>query len=307
MRVTAVHPVSLNFNFVFINQVLTLISSSPKVTTFHLARQRNGNEVNTMTRATRLTVQTIETAKSRAKEYWLSDDDGGRGSGRLTLRVCPGGRKLFYFRYSVKGKRPLVPLGPYTRAPVQGYLTLEEARKLAYLYSTKYRNLRAANLPVALGHQAHHIETPIDPPADTTRSQDYSPKFTVMDVCNNYVQHLKNQKKQSAAATASYFRVHVEPTQWAALPASEFSPKQAAELLRKIIGAGHTTTAMHVRRALHAAYQLAMRAETDPSVTTSVLDMGIDKNPIAGTASLSQFVVARTRAALSNLELLIFR
>lgn len=257
-----------------------------------------------MAKASRLTNQSIESVKVSAGERWLSDDDGGRGGGRLAVRVRPDDRKLFYFRYSINGKRTAVPLGPYARSTTPGYLTLEEARQLARRYSVMHRDPMTRDVQA---HRTHSIESAepahTSPPEVAPSPKAAANQFTVIDVCNNYAQHLKRQGKQSASNVASWFRVHVEPTHWARIPANEFTSRQAADLLRKIIEAGHMTTAVHVRRCLHAAYQLARKAGTDPSVTGTVVDMGVESNPIAGTASLSQFVRPRARPALTNLEL----
>jgi hypothetical protein len=255
-------------------------------------------------KASRLTNQTIESTKVMVGERWLSDDDGGRGGGRLAVRIRPDGRRLFYFRYSIDGKRTAIPLGAYTRVPNPGSLTLEEARELVRRYSAMYRDPQTRDVQAHLGTRTANAERQSAPSLDVGEApQVASGQFTLMDVCNNYVQHLKRQGRQCAGDTASYFRVHVAPTQWANIPANAFTSRQAADLLRRVIDAGHKTTAVHVRRALHAAYQLAKKAATDASVTGAVVDMGVENNPIAGTASLSQFIRPRARPALTNLEL----
>jgi len=257
-----------------------------------------------MAKISRLTNQGIESTKVTVGERWLSDDDGGRGGGRLAVRVRPDERRLFYFRYSIGGKRTMMPLGPYSRLPAPGYLTLEEARELVRRYSTMYRDPSTRDVQAHLRPKPAPVEGDLESKAQVSlETPAAAAKATVLDVCYNYLDNLRQRGTQNASTSASYIRVHVAPTQWANIPANEFTSRQAADLLRKIIEAGHTTTAVHVRRALHAAYQLARKAATDPSVSGAVVDLGVEVNPISGTASLSQFVRARERPALSNLEL----
>lgn len=59
-----------------------------------------------MTGASRLTTSMIESSLAAGKEVWLSDNDGGRGVGRLVARISPRGSCRFYFRYSVGGTAP---------------------------------------------------------------------------------------------------------------------------------------------------------------------------------------------------------
>ncbi|MBK7616777.1 MAG: integrase family protein [Burkholderiales bacterium] len=257
-----------------------------------------------MAKVSRLTIQTIESTRVKDGERWLSDDDGARGSGRLSLRIRPDDRRLFYFRYSIGGKRTSIPLGPYSRLMAEGHLTLEEARELARQYSAIHRNPQTRDVQVHLGRKPEPSVVEAEPKgqvlADTAAR---ARKFTVQDVCDNYVDNLRKRGKLSAESVASYIRVHVASTQWAGIPANEFTSQQAAALLRRIIEAGHETTALHVRRALHAAYQIALKATSDPTTSEVVVDFGVVVNPISSTASLSQFMRARERPALSNMEL----
>lgn len=256
-----------------------------------------------MARTSRLTNQTIESTSVKDGERWLSDDDGGRGSGRLAVRLRPDARRLFYFRYSVDGQRKAIPLGPFSRIATPGYLTLEEAREIARRYSALHRDPRTRDVQSHLGKNTPAQEEQAASGHQPEKAATKALEPTLLDLCNHYVDSLERRGAQSAGTVASYFRCHVEPTEWANIPAHEFTPEQATDLLRLVIEAGIGPTAKHVRSALHAAYESAKAAPTDPRKPRSVAVMGIKVNPIHDTNSLSEFVSARDRDPLSHTEL----
>jgi len=208
------------------------------VTTVHVLRQRDGYEVTGMAKASGLTNQLIEAVRLETGERWLSDDDGGRGGGRLAVRVRPDERRLFYFRYSLNGNRIAIPLGPYARSATPGYLTLEEARAIARRYSVIYRDPRTRDVRAHLAATSPDSESVAKQVPTVLPSESPEKVPTVLDVCNSYLADLLGRKAQSAKDVASNIRVHVEPTQWASIPASKFTAPQAADLLRKIIQGG---------------------------------------------------------------------
>lgn len=73
-------------------------------------------------------------------------------------------------------------------------------------------------------------------------------------------------------------------------------------LIGKLTEAGKGRTAAKLRSYLRAAYSLAIRSRTDPSIPMGLRTFGIESNPLAGVAALAQF--SRTRArSLSGPEL----
>ena len=104
-----------------------------------------------MTKTVHLTVEGIARTKLPVKGMkWLSDTDGGKGTGRLYARVSASGARDFYFRYTTStGGRVARPLGQFARTPEPGKLTLTQAREevnhlRAKLKSEPDRDLRAA-------------------------------------------------------------------------------------------------------------------------------------------------------------------
>lgn len=252
-----------------------------------------------MSSSKRLTQALLDSTRAApGTEVWLSDDDGMRGTGRLAIRFNAKGNGLWYFRYSIKGKKVLLPLGRFLRSAEHGHLTLKDAREKARALSDLHCNLATRDMRTLLeSHGSAH---------GAVAAQASAPHgdLTLLDVCNNYVESLKIRGRISHRQTACQFRVHVETTEWASKPANSVSPEDIADLIRPIIERGQGTTADHVRRALHAAYALAMTATADPRMPKSAARRtGITTNPVGATASLSGLSKARKRPALSRTEL----
>ncbi len=256
--------------------------------------------------AHRLTIPMIESTRAVKAEVWLSDDDGSRGSGRLSLRVTVAGTKRFYFRYSVQGTRQLIPIGYYTKSPREGHFTLEQAREVARSYAQVHRVPATADVRALLTSESTASAAQ---PAGTGQSApksietDDAKGLTLATLCSNYVDHLEGRGAQSAKTSRSYVRVHIEGSEWANTPATEFTAEQATELLRGIVMAAKITTAQHVRQLMHAAYEMARQAKLDAMKPAVAGGVRITLNPISQTKSLARELKPRSRPPLTKTEL----
>lgn len=247
----------------------------------------------------RLTALGIERTKAKGRDVWLSDDDGTRGGGRLAVRLGASGSKLFYYRYAVAGDRRAIPIGPFSVDAKPGHFTLEQAREQAREFAALHRSLPDGDV---LAHLERVRQAEVDAEAAKAAASALAAeelanasKYSLVALCEAYVAHLKAAEKESAGNAGSLVRRHVAGSEWAALPAKTFTPKQATTLLRKIVESGAGRTAAKVRSVLHAAFNLALRAESDPLAPAGLIPFGIEVNPIASTAALSKFNKTRDR------------
>lgn len=259
-----------------------------------------------MTKTTRLTSLAIERTKARETDLWLSDNEGTRGGGRLVVRISASGSRLFYFRYSIDGKRKLLPMLPFSKDSSPGCHTLDEARELARRYSGLHRNAESKDVAEYMRSLRDQADAQKAAQEEAQREADEAEsvksKHTLKKLCGWYVEHLERQGKQSAKGVQSICRCHIDSTELADLAASSITAKQFTGLLRKIVEQDKGRTAAKVRSALHAAYGLAVRAETDATAPAELIAFGIESNPIASTAALSRFSKARDRT-LTRVEL----
>lgn len=253
-----------------------------------------------MIKSTRLTPLGIEKKKAKDADLWMSDDEGTRGGGRLVVRISTSGSKLFYFRYSIDGVRKQIPMGPFSLVAVEGKYTLDQAREVGRAYSALHRDAKTRDVAAhmqevekarlaAIAKQAEDAEL------ERLKSS-MEAKYSLKALCESYVQHLQEAKKKSAANVSSQLKLYVHPTEWASLPAKNFTARHATTLLRKIVESDKGHTAKKVRSFLHSAYALAIRSELDPTVKSDLITFGIEVNPIASTSALSQFNTTRERS-----------
>lgn len=259
-----------------------------------------------MVKSNRLTPLGIERTRPKERDIWLSDDEGTRGGGRLVVRISPSGSKLFYFRYSIDGVRKQLPMLPYSKEPEPDRFTLEQARAKAREYSALHRAPESRDVAAYLQSlrdeaEAQRLALQREEEARAA-AEDALKKHTLRALCEAYVTYLEKQEKQSFKNARSLVECHVYGTEHADKPAIALTPKLAAALLRKIVEDGKGRTASKVRSALHSAYSLALRAETDPTAPADLIGFGVEVNPIASTAALSKYNTPRTRT-LSTVEL----
>ena len=126
---------------------------------------------------------------------------------------------------------------------------------------------------------------------------------TLAKLCDCYVDHLRNQGKQSATDAAGLFERHVKGTEAAAKPAKGLTTKEAAAMVRVVSQAGHRRTAAKLRAYLRAAYALAQNAEDDIEAPAEFIAFNIEANPVAGTKPIKGNAIEARRVKLSEEEL----
>jgi hypothetical protein len=254
-----------------------------------------------MAAASRLTNEIIDSASTTTKDLWLSDDDGGRGSGRLVVRSNSVGIRRFYFRYSIAGERKALALGEYTRKALPGLLTLAEARKIAVRYSALHRDPSTRDVRRHLSASEHRGRE-VQSAAPEAITAPEAPSHTLLDLCNLYADGLTKRKAQSASLTKNCIKNHIAPTRWAACCARDIKSEDIANLLRPVVEAGTGTTAIKVRRLMHAAYAQAMKASLNANAPAGMVEFGVVFNPVSATASLTELTKTLDRA-LNSVEL----
>ncbi len=111
-------------------------------------------------------------------------------------------------------------------------------------------------------------------------------RFTLRALLDLYCDYLKKAGKlRSSVCASSAFRVHV-PGELASLPAREITRAQITETIRRVREAGKDRTAGILRAYLHAAYEVAMSAETDSAAPADFIPFQIDNNPVRGIKAI---------------------
>lgn len=237
----------------------------------------------------------VELAKKTGGKKWLIESLG-RGNGSLVLKATKG-TPTWYYRYAVARKSYYWPIGPYGEPPA---LPLKTARIKANELAAECRSLPDGNLHAARERQRAEERARQQAEEKARQQAQDGPQHTLVALVDVYVSHLETHGRDAKGARSSLN--HVKRSALAELPASEVTRRQITGLLRGIVEDGKGRQAGKVRAYLHAAYALALRAEGDATAPSALLGFDIEHNPIAGTASLSQFIKPRHRT-LSEDEL----
>ncbi|MCS6954544.1 MAG: tyrosine-type recombinase/integrase [Bryobacteraceae bacterium] len=100
-----------------------------------------------------------------------------------------------------------------------------------------------------------------------------------------YVNHLRKQGKNAAGDAAGVFRRHIIQAypQLAQQPAASIDADTIAQILRRLMERGKSRTAGKLRSYLASAYNLALRASTDPAAPADAMGFRLTANPVAAT------------------------
>jgi integrase len=249
--------------------------------------------------ARQLTDKAVREAKKRANRYSLSGSLGSGMPGRLVCDIAPTGTKTFYYRYRSGGQDKLIKVGRYGADGGTGALTLAQASEQARLLSERLKTTSDLKEALELDRRRDQEERRVKLAA--ARAADLN---TLRALLDEYVKHLETAGKQSARDARNVFDNHVLKSNLAERPAATITSREITELVRRVSDAGKSRTAGKLRSFLHAAYALAVRAEHDPTASSTFVGFRIELNPVTPVAAgaLAERVQPRDRA-LSAKEL----
>jgi integrase len=251
-----------------------------------------------------LTTTALRT-KWHDRDRWLSDG-GQRGGGRLVARVAKDG-VAFLFQYFVregdKERKRYLPLGPFDQDGVRG-LSLPVARDKAAEFSRIYRSGITDLHAHCAQQRVLQEQATRETEEKARRAVESAQRSSLRQLLEAYVAHLRRSGKQSAKDVNSIFTAHVlrAAPEIASRKATEVSIDDFVRLIGALTEAGKGRTAAKLRSYLRAAYSLAIRSRTDPSISLELRTFGIEVNPLAGVGALAQFSRVRNRT-LSGPEL----
>ncbi len=193
---------------------------------------------------------------------------------RLAVRITKAGSKSFIFEAKLNRNTIRRTIGPCSA------WTIEDARKEAN------RLLNLVNQGIDPGDDERQKKELKAKEKRATKKAEESRQFTLDALLKLYGDNLeKNGKLKSAKDARSAFKVHVPP-ELTSLPAKEITRPQITEIIRSVREAGKERTAGVLRSYLHAAYEMAMAAETDSASPAGFIPFEIDKNPVRGIKAI---------------------
>ena len=202
------------------------------------------------------------------------------GAGALTLIVRTSGAAFWVYRHGPRGRQEDYSLGPCDPDGLRG-MTLAQAREkaaeltrrvLSGVASLREHDAALKAAKEAAAAAAREAEARAQAEA-AQRAQ-----FTLRRLTEAYSDSLKAQGKPSwrdaRKGPANYLPAEVLDKPAAAVTADDLLPA-----LRTLIDKEHGTSARILRANLRAAYALALRAASDPTIPEGLRGFGVELNP----------------------------
>ncbi|MFH7326618.1 tyrosine-type recombinase/integrase [Desulfurivibrio sp. C05AmB] len=226
-------------------------------------------------------------SKGRPRQQTLIRDKEAPG---LVLRVTGQGKKALIYQRRIKGgplfhKTVVAELQAADLADIgKGNAILAEARATAARFNnwiTDGKDPAQEEAREAAEQARQQAEQ-----AKAEQEAEAASKHTLRALLALYCDHLTRQGKyRSAAAARSAFKCHV-PAHLAELPAREITRSQVAEIVRRVMEAGKQRQAGVVRAYIHAAFEVALTAESDASAAAAFIAFQIESNPARGIKAI---------------------
>lgn len=206
--------------------------------------------------------------------------------GTLQARRQVTGVVGFYWRYSIGTASERVPIGLYdSSAPPRSIAPTTRG----YSFAAAVRAAEA----MALEHHQHRdeggrpalLEAQRSAKAAQAEASKQAEQFTLAKLLEDYCNHVEALGRRSHKDARSIFKLHVVES-WpkvAALPASQVTGEQIADMMRRVIELGKDRTANKLRSYIRAAYQTAKAARSKASIPVKFKGYNVTTNPAADT------------------------
>ena len=209
-------------------------------------------------------------------------------SGSLQARKLSSAAVVLYWRYTFGGKTERVLLGTYDSSLPPKSLEPTEGRH-SILSATRAAEHLAAAHSTSLpdGGHAALAKKKADEKARVKADHATRKTHTLERLVLAYCDHLKRLGRAAHLDARSIFTLHLIRA-WpdiAALPASDVTDEQVADMLRRVFELGKGRTANKLRSYLRAAYEVARKARTDPKVSVTFKAFNVRLNPAAATSA----------------------
>lgn len=222
--------------------------------------------------------------------------------GSLQARKQSNGTVSLFWRYSMGKDSTRVPLGVYDssappkslQATAKGY-SIAAATRAAETLAQAHFSHREEGGHVALTKAAADAKrAAADAVQRVEDEKQAAARYTLKSLLNHYCDHLETLGRTSHKKIRGLFKLHVFNA-WpdvASLPANQINGEQVADMMRRIVEAGHGRTSNKLRSYGRAAYQTAKSARSKASVPVHFKGYSVTNNPFDETEPDAAFNTA---------------
>jgi len=222
-------------------------------------------------------------------------------AGSLEARKITSG-VMFYWRTTLDKKAHREPLGYYDSSappkslqPTNKGFSVIAATRAAETLAQAHFAYREDGGHVALVKSAAAAKRAAAAALERAElEKQNASRYTLKNLLNHYCDHLETLGRTSHKKIRGLFNLHVLQA-WpdiAELPANQVTGEQAADMMRRIVEAGHGRTSNKMRSYGRAAYQTAKSARSKASVPIHFKSYNVTANPFDETEPDATFNTA---------------
>ncbi|EOX4282938.1 tyrosine-type recombinase/integrase [Vibrio cholerae] len=212
-----------------------------------------------------LTQKEITGLKPKSSAYYVWDDTGTRGTGRLGVKVMTSGSKAFVFRYFKNKQRAFIQLGRFPE------LSLSSAREIARNYGLLLQQGLDPKQKIS-----------DDRKTEEKKRREESQKGTIKQLFHAYTDRMKRDGKRTYKAVLASLEKEVYPIVPPDTKARDFTKDDGLLILSGMIERGAIVQSNRVRSYLLAAFNYGISEhENDPANLINNVIFSLDSNPLA--------------------------
>lgn len=223
----------------------------------------------------KLTPNKITGLLKKSSAYYVSDDDGTKGMGRLCVKIYPSGSKRFVFRYFIGTKANFILIGNVPNDggkntdKVQG-ISLVSARDKAKEYGAMLQ--RGADPKLELGIINQEKENQIKLEAQ---------KGSIQQLFTSYTAQMEKDGKRTFKTVLTALEKETYPFIAATTKAKDVTKDDLIGILAHMIKRGANTQSNRVRSYLMAAFNYGLAHDNDPANYIDNAKFGLLFNPVS--------------------------
>lgn len=211
-----------------------------------------------------LTQKEITGLKPKTSSFYVWDDDGTKGAGRLGVKVYPSKNKTFVFRYYRDSKRVFIQLGRFPE------LSLSAARETA----------KEHGLWLKQGiDPKEHLQASSE--AKAQAKQEEAQQGSLQQLFYSYTEQMRKDGKRTHEAVLTSLEKEVYPHIPPATKAKNVTTQQVITVLANMIRREAVTQSNRVRSYLMAAFNYGLAHDNDPANYIEDAKFGLTHNPVS--------------------------
>lgn len=212
-----------------------------------------------------LTQKQIISLKPKKNAYYVWDDTGSKGVGRLGIKVLTSGAKVFVFRYYRAQKRVFIQLGRFPN------LSLSESR-------------------TRIAPFGQMLKDGVDPKSELAKERDARDRAekkekqqgSVKQLFHSYINQMRKDGKRTYKQVLYALEKEVYPLIPPGTKAKKVTTHDVITVLAAMIKRDAVTQSNRVRSYMMAAFNYGLTHDNDPANYIEEAMFGLTQNPVVG-------------------------